>query len=73
MTSEVSKKSDVTLESVAAALREAGVSVPPDRLESIRQRLRELFELAAPLEEADIADVEVTQPFDPRWPGETTA
>jgi hypothetical protein len=70
---EVLAKDDVTPEAVVALAERAGIVIAPEHVDVIALRLRELFDLAAPLEEADVADVEVSQPFDPRWTDKGTA
>jgi hypothetical protein len=63
----IESKETVTPEAVAALVERAGLSIAPDRIEVIAQRLSELFDLAAPLDEASVEDDQSTQPFDPRW------
>jgi hypothetical protein len=64
---EITSKRDVTPSSVAVHAASAGLDIASDRIEVIAQRLRELFELAAPLEGSDYEEFDVTPPFDPRW------
>ena len=73
MSEEIRSKADVTPETVAAHAASAGLDLAPDRIEEIAQRLRELFDLAAPLEGSEDEEFEVTQPFDPRWTKEANA
>jgi hypothetical protein len=67
MSEEFTTKEDVAPSSVAALAASAGLDIASDRIEVIAQRLRELFELAAPLEGSDYEEFDVTPPFDPRW------
>jgi hypothetical protein len=70
---EITTKADVSTRSVAALSASAGLDIAVDRIEMIAQRLRELFDLAAPLERSDFEEFAVTQPFDPRWTSEVSA
>jgi Asp-tRNA(Asn)/Glu-tRNA(Gln) amidotransferase C subunit len=70
---EITTKEDVSPSSVAALAASARLDIAPDRIEVIAQRLRELFDLAAPLEGSDCDEFEVTQPFDPRWTNEVSS
>jgi Asp-tRNA(Asn)/Glu-tRNA(Gln) amidotransferase C subunit len=73
VTDELKSKADITPETVAALAARAGIEIAPDRIDVIAQRLSDLFDLAAPLEDAAVEDVTVTRPFDPRWTGEANA
>jgi hypothetical protein len=64
---EITSKEDVSPDSVAAVAASREISIAPDRIEVIAQRLLELFDLAAPLEGSTYDEFEVSQPFDPRW------
>ncbi len=67
MTRDIDKKSDVTPDTVRASVSTLGLDIPDDRIDVIAERLRDLFDLAAPLDEAALDDFEPTNLFDPRW------
>ena len=67
MGEEITTKEDVSPEAIVALAASLEISIAPDRIEVIGQRLKELFDLAAPLEGSDFKKFEVTRPFDPRW------
>ena len=73
MSQQIRTKEDITPEAVAALAERARLSIAPDRIQVIAQRLSELFDLAAPLEDVAIAEFEPTQPYDSRWTNEATA
>jgi hypothetical protein len=73
MSNEIHSKEDVTPETVVALAAGQGIVIATDRIDVIGQRLKELFDLAAPLEGAALDDYEVTQPFDARWTEEASA
>jgi hypothetical protein len=67
MTRAIETKSDVTPKTVRTAASELGLDIPSDRVDIIADRLRDLFDLAAPLQDADLGDLEPAKPFDPSW------
>jgi hypothetical protein len=73
MTSEIETKRDVTPDTVRISASEHGFDIPDDRIDTIAERLRDLFDLAAPLQDADLGDLEPGEPFDPRWTSEERA
>jgi hypothetical protein len=73
VSAEINSKEDVSADSVAAVSASRKLSVAPDRINVIEQRLNELFDLAAPLEGSSYDEYEVSQPFDPRWTKEASA
>jgi hypothetical protein len=73
MVDDISRKDEVTPERVAALAERDEINIPPDRIDNIAERLRDLFDLAAPLDEAGVDDFEPTKPFDARWTDEVGA
>jgi len=73
MVDDITRKDDVTPERVLALADRDKIDIPPDRIDNSAERLRELFDLAAPLQGAAVDDFEPTKPFDPRWTDEVGA
>ena len=73
MSDQIKSKDDVSPELVEVVARNHGLTIAPDRVDVIALRLRELFDLAAPLELATVEGIEPTEPFDARWTEEVTA
>jgi Asp-tRNA(Asn)/Glu-tRNA(Gln) amidotransferase C subunit len=73
LSEQIRTKEDITPEAVAALAERARLGVASDRIEAIAKRLNELFDLAAPLDEAVGETFTVTEPFDPRWTGDPRA
>jgi hypothetical protein len=67
MSGHITSKDDVSPELVEVGARRHGLTIAPDRIDVIALRLRELFDLAAPLELATVEGYEPTKPFDARW------
>jgi Asp-tRNA(Asn)/Glu-tRNA(Gln) amidotransferase C subunit len=55
-------------EEVAVLARAAGLTIPPQRLAVVAERLRDMYELAAVIEEHDLDGIEIGSRFDPSWP-----
>jgi hypothetical protein len=72
MSEQIMSKDDVSPELVEVVAKSHGLIIAPDRIDVIALRLRELFDLAAPLESATVEGFEPTQPFDARWTEEVT-
>jgi hypothetical protein len=73
MVDDFTRKDDVTPERVLALADRDRIDIPPDRVDNIAERLRDLFDLAAPLEEVAVNECKPTKPFDPRWTDEVGA
>lgn len=63
---------NLTEAEVATLARVAGLSIPPERLLLVTERLRDMYELAAVIDEVDLEGVEMHSRFDPSWPAEAT-
>jgi hypothetical protein len=68
VTKRTSAPEAITDEVVAVFGRSIGLHYDPDRLSLIAQRLREMYQVAADLDDLDVTGYEPAVRFDPTWP-----
>jgi hypothetical protein len=73
MVDDFARKDEVTAERILALAERDGITIPSDRIDNIAERLRDLFDLAEPLEAAQVDGFAPSKPFDPRWTEEVGA